>query len=143
MVFKQLGQDTDILIKKFGVFGKTFKDIGKDFTSGIGMRSLTNIITKKDVESLNSFITAIKKGANYTEAFNTHLSNSPIQIKRQANEIIKLNNQQKVLKRQLDSSKISQEEYNTAMDANNAQLQQITKKHSKTYPCSESIGCGW
>ena len=135
MVFRQLGDDTDIFIKNFGLqigqFKKTIKDIGKDFNSGLGLRSLTGFITKKDISALNNYAQAIQNGTNYTEAFETHLSKVPVIIKKQANELVKLVNQQKLLNKQHQEGKITQQEYDAQITANKTQMQAIITQTEK------------
>lgn len=135
MVFRQLGEDTDMFIKKFGIqlgnFSKSLKDIGKDFNSGLGLRSLTGFITKKDLSALNDFSKAIQNGTNYTEAFKIHLSKVPIEVKRQANKLVELVNQQKLLNKQYQEGKILQQDYKTQMAANKTQIQAITAQTEK------------
>ncbi len=125
-MFKQVGTYTDKFTKQLTFLGKTFNSIGRDFKAGIGIRSLTSIVTQKDVTALNNFAKAIQNGANYTEAFKEHISKTPLKVRQQANEIIKLHTQQKQLNQQYNAGKITQQEYNTAMAANKTQMQAMT-----------------
>ncbi len=59
------------------------------------------------------------------------MSKVPISVKRQANELIKLTNQQKQLNTQLNMGKITQQEYDTQMSANKAQIQAIINQTGK------------
>lgn len=127
MVFKQIGEDTDKLTKRIGLFSKSFSDIKKDLSNGLNIRQgLFSFVTDQDIKSLNEFNKAINNGAKYSDAFDTYLSKCPISVKRQANELIKLHTQQKILNQQLATGKIKEEEYNTAMAANRAQTQALT-----------------
>lgn len=133
MVFKQVGTDVDklsLVFKKFwsnfGLFNKSFTEIGKDFKNGIGIRSLTNFVSKQDVQSLNNFNRELTQGVKFSEAFRHNLSNSHTYVQKQAVAIARLNNQQKILKNQLNANKITQEQYNTAMATNKAQMQSLT-----------------
>ena len=121
MVFKQIGTEV-------GFLSKSFKDIKKDFSSGLGIKqSLFSFISQNDIKALNDFEKAIRNSSmTYKQAFDTYLSKAPIAIKRQANEIIKLTNQQRVLNTQYQTGKITQEQYNTAMTANKAKMQALT-----------------
>ena len=129
MVFKQIGDDTDKFTKKIGLFSKSFSDIKKDLSNGLGIRrGFFSLVSEKDIKSLNDFNKAINNGTKYSEAFNTYMSKSPIAIKRQANELIKLHTQQKILNKQYQTGKITQEQYNTALQANQAQVKALTTK---------------
>ena len=121
MVFKQIGTEVSFL-------SKSFKDIKKDFSSGLGIKqSLFSFISQNDIKALNDFEKAIRNSSMaYKQAFDTYLSKAPIAIKRQANEIIKLTNQQRVLNAQRQAGKITEEQYNTAMTANKAKMQALT-----------------
>ena len=121
MVFKQIGTEV-------GFLSKSFKDIKKDFSSGLGIKqSLFSFISQNDIKALNDFEKAIRNSSmTYKQAFDTYLSKAPIAIKRQANEIIKLTNQQRVLNAQYQSGKITQEQYNASMTANKAKMQALT-----------------
>ena len=121
MVFKQIGTEVSFL-------SKSFKDIKKDFSSGLGIKqSLFSFISQNDIKALNDFEKAISNSSmTYKQAFDTYLSKAPIAIKRQANEIIKLTNQQRVLNAQRQAGKITEEQYNTAMTANKAKMQALT-----------------
>lgn len=127
MVFKQIGEDTDKLTKRIGLFSKSFSDIKKDLSNGLNIRQgLFSFVTDQDIKSLNEFNKAINNGAKYSDAFDTYLSKCPISVKRQANELIKLHTQQKILNQQLNTGKIKEEEYKTAMTANKAQITALT-----------------
>lgn len=118
-MFRQIGSE-------FALFSKSFSDIRRDLQSGFGIRSFTSFITETDIKNLNNFNNAINNGVSYTQAYNTHMSNSSVIAKKQALELANLNSQQKMLTRQFNAGKISQEEYNTAMAANRAQTQALT-----------------
>lgn len=127
MVFKQIGEDTDKLTKRIGLFSKSFSDIKKDLSNGLNIRQgLFSFVTDQDIKSLNEFNKAINNGTKYSEAFDTYLSKCPISVKRQANELIKLHTQQKILNQQLATGKIKEEEYSTTMAANRVQTQALT-----------------
>lgn len=112
------------------MFSKSLSDIKKDLSNGLGIKkSLSSSISKQDIEALNNFEKAIRNGAiSYKEAFENYLSKTPQAIKRQANELIKLHNQQKLLNSQYSKGKISQEEYNKAMNINKANINAITNQ---------------
>lgn len=127
MVFKQIGDDADKFTKRMGLFSKSFADIKKDLSNGLGIRrGLFSFVSQKDIQSLNDFNKAINSGTKYSEAFNTYMSKSPVAVKRQANELIKLHTQQKILNQQYQKNQITQEQYNAAMTANKAQVQALT-----------------
>ena len=132
MVFNQIGNDTDKFTKRMGLFSKSFADIKKDLSNGLGIRSgLFSFVSEKDIKSLNDFNQAINNGMKYSEAFNTYMSKSPVAIKRQANELIKLHTQQKILNQQYQRGKITQEQYNTAMAENKAQIKTAVSQTQK------------
>ncbi len=127
MVFRQLGNGTEKFTKNMGLFSKSFSDIKKDLSNGLGLRKgLFSVGTKDDIKALNEFNKSINNGTKYSVAFNSHLSKAPIAIKRQANELINLHKQQSILNKQYQKGKITQQEYNTAMTANKAKMQALT-----------------
>ena len=126
MVFRQVGSDTDNLIAKFGLLNKSFAEIKVDLINKQGWRSFGNFVSKKDVDNFSKFQQELKNGTSYHKAFNSNLSTSHTYIQKQAVELRKLYTEQNLLHRQLRTNKISQEQYNTAMEANKAQIKQIT-----------------
>lgn len=128
MVFKQVGNDTDSLINKFGLLNKSFANIKKDFQNGQGLRSFSNIVSKQDIANFDKFQQDLQRGVSYHKAFNNNLANSHTYIQQQAVRLRELNVQQKLLGRQLKTNKITQEEYRTAMSANQAQVKALTTK---------------
>lgn len=128
MVFRQVGNDTDKLINKFGILNKSFANIKKDFQNGQGLRSFGNIVSKQDLVNFEKFQQDLQRGISYHKAFNNNLANSHTYIQQQAVRLRELNIQQKLLGRQLKTNKISQEEYNASMTANKAQITALTTK---------------
>lgn len=126
MVFRQVGNDTDKLINKFGILNKSFANIKMDFQNGQGIRSLSNIVSKQDVANFEKFQQDLKDGISYHKAFNNNLAQSHTYVQQQAIRLRELNIQQKLLDRQLKTNKISQEEYNASMTANKAQITALT-----------------
>lgn len=126
MVFRQVGNDTDKLINKFGILKKSFANIKKDFQNGQGVRSFSNIVSKQDLVNFEKFQQDLQRGISYHKAFNNNLANSHTYIQQQAVRLRELNIQQKLLDRQLKTNKISQEEYNASMTANKAQITALT-----------------
>lgn len=126
MVLRQVGNDTDKLMSKFGLLGKSFANIKKDFQSGQGIRSFGNIVTKNDVSNFQKFNDELKSGTTFHKAYNANLSKSHTYIQQQALEIKKLYTQQKLLERQRRYNKITEQEYNAQLTANKAQIQAIT-----------------
>lgn len=126
MVFRQVGNDTDKLINKFGILKKSFANIKMDFQNGQGIRSLSNIVSKQDVANFEKFQQDLKDGISYHKAFNNNLAQSHTYVQQQAIRLRELNIQQKLLDRQLKTNKISQEEYNASTTANKAQTQALT-----------------
>lgn len=128
MVFKQVGNDTDKLINKFGILNKSFANIKMDFQNGQGIRSLGNIVSKQDIANFEKFQKDLQNGISYHKAFNNNLANSHSYIQQQASSLRELITQRNLLNRQLRTGKITQEEYNTAITANQAQIQTLTNQ---------------
>lgn len=126
MVFRQVGNDTDKLINKFGILNKSFANIKMDFQNGQGVRSFGNIVSKQDLVNFEKFQQDLQRGISYHKAFNNNLANSHTYIQQQAVRLRELNIQQKLLDRQLKTNKISQEEYNVSMTDNKAQITALT-----------------
>ena len=128
MVFKQVGNDTDSLINKFGILNKSFANIKKDFQNGQGLRSFGNIVSKQDIANFEKFQKDLQNGISYHKAFNNNLANSHSYIQQQASSLRELITQRNLLNRQLRIGKITQEEYKTAITANQAQITALTTK---------------
>lgn len=126
MVFRQVGNDTDKLINKFGILNKSFANIKMDFQNGQGIRSLSNIVSKQDVANFEKFQQDLKDRISYHKAFNNNLAQSHTYVQQQAVRLRELNVQQKLLNRQLTTGKITQAEYQTAMKTNRAQIKALT-----------------
>lgn len=139
MVFRQVGNDTDKLISKFGLLNKSFYDIKRDLQSGQGIRSFGNFIKKEDIANLKKFNFDLKNGKSYLQAYQDNLSNSHTYIKKQGMAIAELYKQQNNLNRQLKQGKITQQEYDTQMAANKAQIQSITTQTGKLTLAQKSI----
>ena len=127
-MFKQVGNDTDKLINKFGILNKSFANIKMDFQNGQGIRSLGNIVSKQDIVNFEKFQKDLQNGISYHKAFNNNLANSHSYIQQQASSLRELITQRNLLNRQLRTGKITQEEYNTAITANQAQIQTLTNQ---------------
>ena len=127
MVFRQVGNDTDNLIDKLGLLNKSFADIKRDFQNGQGLRSLGNFISNQDVEKFEKFNSEFEK-VGFHKAFNDNLATSHSYIQKQAVAIRRLNTEQYLLKRQFREGKITQEQYNTALQSNQAQITALTTK---------------
>ena len=127
-MFKQVGNDTDKLINKFGLLNKSFANIKMDFQNGQGIRSLGNIVSKQDIANFEKFQKDLQNGISYHKAFNNNLANSHSYIQQQASSLRELITQRNLLNRQLRTGKITQEEYNTAITANQAQIQTLTNQ---------------
>lgn len=130
MVFRQVGSDTDNLIAKFGLLNKSFANIKKDIANKQGWRSFNNIVSQQDIDNFAKFQEELKN-TSYHKAFNNNLSKSHTYIQQQALAIRKLKAENYLLERQRRANKITEEKYNTAIEANNAQIQQITKNTQK------------
>lgn len=127
MVFKLVGSDTDNLISKFGLLGKSFTNIKKDFVNGQGWRSFTNIVNEQDIANFEKFQKEFKD-TSYHKAFNNNLKTSHTYIQKQAYELRRLKTEQNLLTRQFNQGKISIDQYNTSLEANKAQINALTAK---------------
>ena len=99
-----------------------------DFQNGQGIRSLGNIVSKQDIANFEKFQKDLQNGISYHKAFNNNLANSHSYIQQQASSLRELITQRNLLNRQLRTGKITQEEYNTAITANQAQIQTLTNQ---------------
>ena len=99
-----------------------------DFQNGQGIRSLGNIVSKQDIANFEKFQKDLQNGISYHKAFNNNLANSHSYIQQQASSLRELITQRNLLNRQLRTGKITQEEYNTAITANKAQIQTLTNQ---------------
>lgn len=97
-----------------------------DFQNGQGIRSLGNIVSKQDIANFEKFQKDLQNGISYHKAFNNNLANSHSYIQQQASSLRELITQRNLLNRQLRTGKITQEEYNTAITANKAEMQALT-----------------
>lgn len=140
-VFKIVNKDATKLMDKFALFKKSFTDIRKDLKSGVGIRGFTSIVTSKDINLLKDFNSAIQSGTNYTKAFDTYLSNVPISIKRQGNELIQLNNQMLKLNNSYKNGKITKQEYNAQMSVLKGRINNVVDS-TNTLTISERIATG-
>ena len=111
-----------------------------DFQNGQGIRSLGNIVSKQDIANFEKFQKDLQNGISYHKAFNNNLANSHSYIQQQASSLRELITQRNLLNRQLRTGKITQEEYNTAITANQAQIQTLTNQ-TKSYGCSKISDC--
>ena len=99
-----------------------------DFQNGQGIRSLGNIVSKQDIANFEKFQKDLQNGISYHKAFNNNLANSHSYIQQQASSLRELITQRNLLNRQLRTGKITQEEYNTAITANQTQIQTLTNQ---------------
>lgn len=125
MVFKQVGSDTDNLMNRFGLLGKSLANIKNDFANGQGWRSFTNIVSEKDLANFEKFQQELET-TSYHKAFNNNLKTSHTYIQQQASELRRLTTEQNLLNRQYNQGKISQEEYNAALSVNKTQILALT-----------------
>ena len=132
LVFNQLSGDVDNFSERIGLFSKSFADIKKDFTNGLGIRqSLFSIVKTQDIQLLNEFNNAINNGVKYSEAFSNYMLKSPVAVKRQAVEIARLHKQQNLLNSQLAKGVINQYDYDNKIAETNQQIKAITNQTNK------------
>lgn len=110
-----------------------------DFQNGQGIRSLGNIVSKQDIANFEKFQKDLQNGISYHKAFNNNLANSHSYIQQQASSLRELITQRNLLNRQLRTGKITQEEYNTAITANQAQITALTTK-TQTLTLAQKAG---
>lgn len=97
MIFRTISDDADILTKRLGILNKSFYDIKKDFSNGIGIKDslFKTGISEKDLTSLKSFNKAIKntndgltKSQRITKAWNDNMGGCSITAKRLGNDLV-------------------------------------------------------
>lgn len=126
LVFKNVASETTSITQQLTIFGKTFADTKKDLRNGLGIKSFSSVVTSKNIENLRNFNTQINNGVKYKTAFDENLSSSSIIVKRQANELIGLNKQLKVLQTLYSQGKIEQSEYRTQVQATQERITALT-----------------
>lgn len=83
-IFTAIDSEADGLSKKLGILGKSFKDIQEDFSNTHSLSSLTNLFSKKDRNSIGTFIDELMEGKSYKEAYDTSgVINSKRVVQRQ------------------------------------------------------------
>ena len=133
-MFKTIDSSAVNLSERIGILHRSYKDIITDFSTlgkagGIkNFKNIFNIATDKDINNLNAFQEAIKKGYNETQMFNKYLSNSPTSIRKTATAFAQLNQQQIALKTSYDQNRITLQEYNSQNAVLQAQLDSTTAK---------------
>lgn len=97
LIFRTISDDADKLSKQLGILNKSFYDIKKDFSNGLGIKnSLFKIgISEKDLSSLKSFNNAIKntndgltKSQRITKAWDDNMNGCSIAAKRLGNDLV-------------------------------------------------------
>lgn len=97
MIFKTIDADATNLTKKMGLLGKSFNDIKKDYSNGLGItKSLfSTSISESDWKSLQKFNSAIKvtndgltKSQRITKAWNENMTGCSIAAKRMGNDLV-------------------------------------------------------
>lgn len=97
MIFKTIDADATNLTKKMGLLGKSFNDIKKDYSNGLGItKSLfSTSISESDWKSLQKFNSAIKvtndgltKSQRITKAWNENMTGCSIAAKKMGNDLI-------------------------------------------------------
>lgn len=97
MIFKTIDADATNLTKKMGLLGKSFNDIKKDYSNGLGItKSLfSTSISESDWKSLQKFNSAIEvtndgltKSQRITKAWNENMTGCSIAAKRMGNDLV-------------------------------------------------------
>lgn len=97
MIFKTINEDAKKLTERFGLLNKSFRDIKKDFTNGLGLKKslFQTSISKTDYQALQKFNSAIKatndgltKSQRINKAWNENMTGCSIAAKRMGNDLI-------------------------------------------------------
>lgn len=97
MIFKTIDANATNLTKKMGLLGKSFNDIKKDYSNGLGItKSLfSTSISESDWKSLQKFNSTIKvtndgltKSQRITKAWNENMTGCSIAAKRMGNDLV-------------------------------------------------------
>lgn len=91
-IFKTFNNDIDGLTSKIGLFNKSFHTMQRDLKAGNGV--FTSIfggksITSNDIKSIQAMNNAMKGGATYAQAWQTHMKGATVAAKQQAAQCIK------------------------------------------------------
>lgn len=96
-IFRTINEDAKRLTEQFGLLGKSFSDIKKDFINGLGVKNslFKTSISKSDWQSLQKFNSAIKitndgltKSQRITKAWNENMTGCSMAAKRMGNDLI-------------------------------------------------------
>ena len=96
-IFRTINTDAKRLTEQFGLLGKSFRDIKKDFANGLGVKNslFQTSISKSDWQSLQKFNSAIKvtndgltKSQRITKAWNENMTGCSMAAKRMGNDLI-------------------------------------------------------
>lgn len=97
MIFRTINEDAKKLTEQFGLLNKSFRDIKKDFTNGLGFKNslFQTSISKTDYQALQKFNSAIKvtndgltKSQRITKAWNENMTGCSIAAKRMGNDLV-------------------------------------------------------
>ncbi len=97
MIFRTINADAKKLTEQFGLLNKSFRDINKDFTNGLGFKNslFQTSISKTDYQALQKFDSAIKlsndgltKSQRITKAWNENMTRCSIAAKRMGNDLV-------------------------------------------------------
>lgn len=97
MIFKTINSDAKSLTEQLGLLNKSFKDIKKDFSNGLGLKNslFQTSISKTDLQALQKFNSAINatndgltKSQRITKAWNENMTGCSIVAKRMGNDLV-------------------------------------------------------
>lgn len=97
MMFRTVNVDAKKLTEQFGLLNKSFRDIKRDFSNGLGFKNslFQTSISKTDYQSLQKFNSAIKvtndgltKSQRITKAWNENMTGCSMAAKRMGNDLI-------------------------------------------------------
>ncbi len=114
------------------LFGKSFKDISKDFNTlqsfGNGKASsiLGSVVNSSDTIALQGFHRELKAGTEYQVAYNKTMLSASETAQRQAREYNTLTNLLTRYQRQKDKGVLTEEQYNDKIKATQTQLTALT-----------------
>ena len=92
MIFKTFNNDIDSLTSKIGLFNKSFHTMQRNLKADNGVFTsifVNKSITWNNIKSIQSMNNAIKSGATYNQAWQTHMKGATVATKQQASQWIK------------------------------------------------------
>lgn len=104
---------------QLSLFGKTFSHITQDLNKGYGLKSYFKILPKEDITNLKLYIRSLETASNEQIVFDRYLKQSSTTAQILGKKIYEL-------RQQLNSNKITQQEYNASVNSMIAAQQTAT-----------------